>query len=385
VRGLIQIFDPKQYEPCKEGEIDDVYTCRTVDCGPDRKYEDAMCYKPCKAGEEGKATRCWTNCPAGSRTTGLTCERVGCDGKERQGRLCYDPCRAGFSSSEADPLTCLKNCDPGYKAVGVTCYKQCQAGWQDKGLHCERYACAADEEEPNDSKGLCYKKCNAGWRAVGGPNICYQDCPAGWTDRGLLCEKNSCDPGYYSANGRCYKNCQPGMAPVPGIPSMCRTAGCAGGYRDDGATCFRGAHTYGRIRSGWAIGCNPGEWRKCLGWCGHSVHECHSECAEGYRKDPATCHRDAHTYSKQTYENTPGSYTQLQSRAKASYTRGVGKPALQTQPMSSYTRTERYTRAAGTPDLTITARPSYERGPGTSGKVSVRGKKRIVDFSTKTN
>jgi hypothetical protein len=49
-RGLIQVFDPSQYEKCKDGETDDGYTCRSVGCDPGKEQNAGLCYDACKYG-----------------------------------------------------------------------------------------------------------------------------------------------------------------------------------------------------------------------------------------------------------------------------------------------------------------------------------------------
>lgn len=75
-RGLRQVFDPKMYESCREGEIDDGYFCRKLSCPDDKPEEFAgSCYPKCKPGYQGASLLCWESCPEDYIEEGVFCRK----------------------------------------------------------------------------------------------------------------------------------------------------------------------------------------------------------------------------------------------------------------------------------------------------------------------
>ena len=97
-RGLKQVFDPAQYEPCNPGEIDDGLMCRKLLCKDDEVGEHGLCYKKCKPNYNSNGmTLCWQNCPrtgeikiggkcldAGNMENGTQLTFNNCNGKDNQ-------------------------------------------------------------------------------------------------------------------------------------------------------------------------------------------------------------------------------------------------------------------------------------------------------------
>ena len=116
VRGLKQIFDPKQYKPCHSNETDDVYFCRAIWCpdGEEQWEKGGICYKKCKSGfHPVGCCICSPDCPKDWTDDGATCRKAGkcLSNQEHQGALCYS------------------NCQQGYKGDGPVCWQQCLDGY----------------------------------------------------------------------------------------------------------------------------------------------------------------------------------------------------------------------------------------------------------------
>lgn len=253
-RSLVNIFDPHNYQPCKSGEITDGYLCRSTNCG---------------------------------------------DGLEKGGGggLCYEKCRAGYSSDGAS--MCIKDCDSGWDRTGgpkgLTCAKQCPPGFPPPTPG-DVVSCARPTATPTKPKChpdeeliglLCYPKCRGGYYSPGGlPSWCYQDCPNGWhKDTVDICSHDGCDGsnpdrGTGLGIGFCYP--------------LCRS-----GYSSDGVT------------------------------------QCHGNCPSGYRTDPLTCWKDATchgTYPWEWHCDGPDCKT------RDSYSRGAGVPYHKTMTVDRYSR-----------------------------------------------
>lgn len=178
-RGLIQVFDPKQYEPCPSGWTDLGYSCSNQTCPDGYVLQDGMCYKPCKAGYSGAATMCVPDCPPGYRNDGLYCYKAGSRGTTYGRGVGRIP---------------DANCDPGWTLRGGGALSWCDNGafwpWDLKTQNSNK-SCGDNEEMYG---GLCYPKCDAGYHADG-CCLCSQDCPPGMIDIGISCQKQTYDRG----------------------------------------------------------------------------------------------------------------------------------------------------------------------------------------------
>ena len=134
--------------------------------------------------------------------------------------------------------------------------------------------CAADQDH---DAGLCYKKCPAGFKGVG--PVCWQHCPDGYKDDGATCRKDThifkkdsygrgvgkpmhltrhgwrCSDSHPDKDaGLCYENCRGGYN---GVGPVCWQKDCPDGYKDDGGTCRRDVHIFGKKSHGRGAGTPP--------------------------------------------------------------------------------------------------------------------------------
>jgi len=349
VRGLVQVFDPSQYKPCKSDEKDGnnlpselktaIYasialppplsipgimyatlgnkTCiNTAGCIAPKQNEAGLCYDKCKDGfKSDGATFCYKEYPEfqnngmGHTVTSVTKKIVTntgrplsyCDpnSKEKGGALCYPKCKDGFSSDGA--TQCYKNPPPNWPGTTTLTHLQHKTIYSGPGkplTHCN----------PDQDKGgaLCYPKCRDGYKSDG-VAICYGTCPAGSVDVGALC-RDGCRAGYHDVAGVCWEDTPAGSVDVGAlIRDGCRAGfrdvagvcwgSCPGGWNDDGATC--------RENIGWNGCCNKGAYGECLG------------CATGGTVRGKESYVPA-TRARQSY--VPA------TNAKPSYGRGAGEP-----------------------------------------------------------
>jgi hypothetical protein len=198
VRGLKQIFDPKQYEPCKEGEIDDGYFCRKIACNEgDEQWKNAgLCYPVCKPGYEPLVANFCE-----PKTHGVP------------GATMRDSCRSNSYGTTAG--MCRNNCPGDTSDVGGVCW----------------YGCGGDV----DAGALCRRTCAAGYRDVAG--VCWKDCPEGYADDGAFCRK---DAHIYGKGCCCAEACAYGKCSDNGC---CRDR-CPSDYSEDPCTCRKDAHIF---------------------------------------------------------------------------------------------------------------------------------------------
>ena len=255
IRGLKQIFDPKQYEPCKEGEIDDVYFCRSVGC-PEGHYENVgLCYPHCREGHEPfggnlcvpkkmglPPVRGRTFCKEKSfQTTAGMCMNECEKDFFNFGGVCYaDSYGVGFGR-----IPDKAPCDPGQRDDWTSC-------WED--LHCNGYwnytwgwggltRCWDGETAGWGGRGDCHRtwlinfndchgcgciKKNAFQRYLCNENeelhgaLCYPKCkPEYYKSTVNYCRKNgldsyvpksemaTCTDKENDVGGLCYEKCQP--------------------------------------------------------------------------------------------------------------------------------------------------------------------------------
>jgi hypothetical protein len=177
-------------------------------------------------GEEWDRQICWKN----TQTRGGGKVPICDDNHEKDAGLCYKPCR------------------DGYKGVGPVCWKECPHGYHDDGATCRRdahifgkksYGRGVGKPLPcRDGKerdaGLCYRKCREGYRGAG--PVCWQQCPKG--------------------------------------------------YHNDGATCRRDAHIFGKESYGRGVGAVP---KNCPSGQHYDAGLCYPECKTGYKSVGPVC------------------------------------------------------------------------------------------------
>lgn len=383
VRGLKQIFDPKQYESCAEGEFDDVYTCRKVTCPashPDADKVTGLCYKPCPEGwHKAGCCLCEQDCPAGWTDTGATCTKRECpaDKPDKQADLCYAACPAGYAGN--GPV-CWEQCRPGEVNDGAFCRvpnetygngvgaaksrRPCPAGMRDDGTSCYADPITSSSRLPSkapcdpgerDDGTSCYKDSygrGAGYvRTKGGWERCLRENPQGCEVYGAL-NYPKCRPGYHN-RGCCV--CEPDGGPgikktvvqryrcnadEDLIASVCYKK-CGPGYHRQGVLCVPDG--------GAGIKVNLAERLYCPSGTTEIGGLCYKNCRAGYQFQGGNiCHKIGTGVS----------------RAKKSQGRGGGVTDIKSMG-------KEVPKAAGVGRIP----------EGTQ----VRGKKRIVAFSTKNN
>jgi hypothetical protein len=255
IRGLKQIFDPKQYEPCVEGEVDDVYFCRSVGC-PDGHFQyGGFCYPNCREGHESfggnlcvpkkmglPPVKGRTFCPPRSfQSSPGFCMEECADGFFNFGGVCYaDSYGIGFGR-----IPDKAPCDPGQRDDWTSCWEDlyCNgywnytwgwggltkcwdgetAGWKGRndchrtwlidfgdchGCGCikknafQRYRCNEDEELHG---ALCYPKCKSGYYKST-VNYCRREGLGSYIP---VSKMASCTDKENDIGGLCYEKCQP--------------------------------------------------------------------------------------------------------------------------------------------------------------------------------
>ena len=104
------------------------------------------------------------------------------ENKEKDGALCYDYCKDGYSG--VGPV-CWQNCphDKEFRDDGAYCYKPDAYGRGAGEIH----NCGPNCEKWGD---FWYIKCHPGFHNVG-CCVCSPDCPDGMVDIGISCAKNT--------------------------------------------------------------------------------------------------------------------------------------------------------------------------------------------------
>jgi hypothetical protein len=117
-RGLRQIFDPKMYESCKDGEVDDGYFCRKLTCPDDKPEEFAgSCYPRCNSGYQGAGPLCWESCP---------------EGYVDDAAFCRKPINTVIKSSY---MAKKKPCAEGLRDDGTSCWDDLKCNTVDNGFY----------------------------------------------------------------------------------------------------------------------------------------------------------------------------------------------------------------------------------------------------------
>jgi hypothetical protein len=158
---------------------------------------------------------------------------------------------------------------------------------------------------------LCYDACPEGWPSDG-TNSCYQPCPAGWPGTETLthCQHKAiystvgadasksipkgCPSGQVAHAGLCYDVPQGWHVTAPGFIGK----ECPSGWRDDGTTCWKDIHTYGR-GAGYPIWDEAKCKTENSGGCEKSGAIWYPVCKTGYvARGCCLCERPPQTMSK---------------------------------------------------------------------------------------
>ena len=261
VRGLKQIFDPAQYEPCKKGETDDGYFCRSVSCADGEEQSGGLCYKSCKPNyTSNKITMCWQNCSrygtikingqcfdlsGNNRDNGTKIQLYSCNGSVAQKWLFNT--KDGSISLWDNPSKCFDVSD-------IKSGNQIQI-WDRNGTDAQQFMFDLDKRtiSPISNLDLCFDGSDGKLTlqsrsgsinqtiemsqsnddgancSIGMPSR-PADCPSGFTNTGTQCAR-SADSKSSSVGGK-----------GPYEAAACKDAG----YTNMGLTCFRGYDSFTR-------------------------------------------------------------------------------------------------------------------------------------------
>ena len=254
-----------------------------------------LCFRDgCPAGQENFNGLCYTPCAAGFKSDGIA------------PYMCYKQCT--YPDYEANGLlhTALNitkrletvlghapsQCPPGMERDGALCYRPCRAGYKGVGP-----VCWADTTKVNvagripnkapcpssmrDDGTSCWDdvKCETGYfggrlrGAFGedwGPKLETRCSGSGRIERTLF-QRQSCGPNEDLIDGLCYNKCPAGTSHVPGAPYDCRTNGelsytrdvgaplvCPAGQVQDGALCYDPKPGYSLLASTYSQQCPAG-------------------------------------------------------------------------------------------------------------------------------
>jgi hypothetical protein len=166
----------------------------------------SVSFDGCSIGQDTDWDK-WALAPYG-RGAGVP---LGCGpGEEQVAGLCYDSCRAGYSSNIGFPYLCQKGCPDGYTDLGLTCTRgaktvtadtsdcslidkcgvfkscsKCPSGYENDGCLCTRHISTVAKERYERGVGRAIHACPAGTERSG--LLCYPSCRSGFHGEGPLC------------------------------------------------------------------------------------------------------------------------------------------------------------------------------------------------------
>jgi hypothetical protein len=247
VRGLKQIFDPKQFEPCVANEKDDGYFCRKQICKLGEEVDGDLCYpKPLPGFVNGGGPLAWAECPPGFTYNGVFCGKPPAVERGIGEIPKYSLCLPG--SFEHGTGGECKSCYGGKRNAnlagsGKECDMDCPIGY-DKDPNGQCFTCGGDgwlrTANPVGHKDACFKVTLDGSKEL----VTYKPATfaADWVNSWKSTGKRTrfCPKGKYFEDGLCYSRCPPGTRP---FANKCY-ADCPPNTTDAGLTCTR--HNYGR-------------------------------------------------------------------------------------------------------------------------------------------
>ena len=424
---------PVCWEKCKPGFTDDGAFCRRAGyCPPEQERNGALCYPKCKDGYDGVGPVCWEKCKPGWVDDGAFCRKVCSSTLEQNGALCYPYCEPGYDGW--GPV-CWKQCPDGYTDTGLYCAKSppksaCPSNMRDDGTSCwlDTYGngvgtipdqCPAGQ---HNVLGQCWGHNYYSWGSIGCRDgvsnaVCgYFGCGGGYGYNDCYDIENikgsaQCPAGKVNVAGLCYNQCKPGYHFVGG--NLCEPDG-GPGIRltlDQRIDCGPNTYKYfeGKDQSGQTLAKAPNllARKQCEQFC-ENTSGCKGIVTYSKGKDLGECwavkgfpspNADTNSAIAVKLETPKNSVLGLCSITQDSYGRGAGEAQTVIVTKDSYGRgvgepdttiktKDSYGRTAGTvPDTKITSKPntSYGRGVATGSAVSIRAKKRKINFSTKEN
>lgn len=232
-RGLKQIFDPQQYEKCKENEVDDGYFCRTKKCndGDESQGADQLCYPKCRDNYKGLGPVCWEQtCPEGFVDDGAFCRKP----IETITKKSY------FAKQEGCPENSNANSFGDCIAKRVDREDGVNGG-EGIGLH--------SDDKPGGKDGCSWNRHIEGI-------LCYRSCPEGYfgrADAGCFANGANSD-GVTKKFTERKLYCDPGYTNVAGV---CWQSNCDSGFVDTGAFCSKGGEVIAKKSYGRGVGYIP--------------------------------------------------------------------------------------------------------------------------------
>jgi hypothetical protein len=316
--------------------------CFREGCGPDEEYNAGLCYPKCAADEKSDgATMCYKQysdkakygddweartfpaAPTLTSVTKMVATNTGTPlstcppGTEKQGLLCYSPCKDGYDAvgdrcwahlttvgNGVGNVLQKRGCGPDERDDGTVCWKKsgevcaddCSKGWDGckhrwwSEAKCARWGKLTSLSLFNDH---CEQW--GDWECTGGcPTSCAPVYLGGRTE---LADRLYCGGDQEQVGELCYDKCPAGTSRVPGMPNQCRTVG--------DIDYFRG--------SGDPMGCPAGETQDSLGLCYKAAPPGWAKSTLGMIETPCP-------------EGTVGDFGV--GCIRASHNRGLGKVAL---------------------------------------------------------
>ena len=260
VRGITQVVNFNQYEPCKSGEKDTGYGCHGCPPGYEANNDLSIAVAVIAAvavatlavvtggaalaavggmgavtGAAGAAAAATTAAvvgtvgstaaaAAGSVASVAVGTAVGAGGLAAVGGGVGGTVAAGLGLGGIGFMTmCYPKCRSGFHPFGANiCTPDCNPGYIDDGAFCRKISCPDDY--PNHQGNLCYPACKPGFKQFG-QLLCNEICKPGYTDYPATCSKGGA--------------VIPNRGAVPRIPGKKKCSEFGSGLRDDGTSCWK--------------------------------------------------------------------------------------------------------------------------------------------------
>lgn len=398
------------YKDCPSDYTSFSYTCTKADGGTISKPKANMWYG---------------DCPAGTRTEPVSCMRDAHDYEKPK------TCPAGYTMRAG--TTCTKDgCPAYYNEHDFTCTGGGHDYWKDRtdvnyapcpsGFHQTAYMCTGGKPETKLKEGNCChdpynsswcraEKCGD-WQGKQGfredPCACWIDsvrprdasCPAGFSQNGAYCYRNDCPDGYVNNSYSCNR----AVGTINKVQEPVTRQPCPDPYVDSlfGTWCSKVAkstlrpklcpaeYSHKDLLECYKDEC-PSGWTEFPLTCTKhitfdtilkdKVLATFNACPEGYRTDPLTCHRDAKVEYKQS--KIPRTYLRNIAPTPISKPASCASNEVDVDTLCYEKCQPNYVmKTLGI--CTYKGANAYGNGVGRITG-SMRPKKRIIPFSTKSN
>jgi hypothetical protein len=163
-------------------------------CAPDKDKDAGLCYDKCPAGYKGVGPVCWKPCPEGYTDDGATCRKdADINKKDSYSRGAGKPMPCKGENTEKDAGLCYKPCKAGYDGKGPVCWQICPAGYKDDGATCRKDAHVFSQESKGRGVGTVPKTCPSD-KPLFQAGLCYKTCPPNYKGVGPVCWKTCANP-----------------------------------------------------------------------------------------------------------------------------------------------------------------------------------------------